>query len=777
MTVEAALVSTLYSALKSLFVGAASAAALAALVYRQSGEPVFALLAAGLLFVGAVRLTLALRFRLRPPADWPTRESVRRAHRAYVFGAWAFTLLMGLFGSATIMLSDDLGPPLFVCAFVAGYSAAITGRNAASIESVVGQNLLSLAPVAVAAFLKGGIAYTVLAVLFLLLFYSATEIALALNRTAVNALERSEENAALANRLDEQNATLREREQDLDRQIRLFGAALSNMPHGLCMFDARGSLLVANDRAVELIGMPAGQVARGMSARRLISLGLALGHDPGRTFADLRFEYRTRLAGGDRSRLLLVLNNGRILGLSFRAADDGGAVVIIEDATEEKKAEARIAHLASHDALTDLPNRDMFRDAVRRALAAGASEKLALFCLDLDGFKNVNDTLGHPAGDALLRAVSRRLRDALGATGIVARLGGDEFAVLVTTAHEQAGLGACAEGLIARIAHPYDLDGRQAVIGTSIGIALAPADGTDSDTLMKRADLALYRAKADGRGVHRFFETGMDSELLERRMAEEDLRRAVETGGLELLYQPIIAVDAAAAVGFEALIRWPRAGRGLLLPDEFMPLAEKMGLDHMIGDWVLRTACAEAAGWPEPLKVAVSVSPAQFRGKALLATTVSALAASGLAPERLELEIAESALLVDSESSLARLNQLRQIGVRIAMVDFGTGYASLDYLRSFPFDKIKIARSLVGADARAAEGDDVLRAVVGLGRSLGMTTTADGVETAEELDRVSAEGCTEVQGFWLGAPLPAQSLAEQWQTFRPRRRRRDGSTA
>jgi diguanylate cyclase (GGDEF)-like protein len=720
---------------------------------------------------------MALRFRLRPPADWPSPESVRRAHRAYVFGAWAFTLLVGLFGAATIMLSDDPGPPMFVCAFVAGYTAAITGRNAASIQSVVGQNLLSMAPVAAAALLKGGIAYTTVAVLLLLLFYSATEIALALNRTAVGALERSEENATLANRLDQQNGTLREHERQLDRQIRLFGAALSNMPHGLCMFDARGCLLVANDRAIELIGLPAGQVARGVSARRLIGLALALGHDAGRTIADLRFEYRTRLAGGDRSRLLSVLNNGRILGLSFRAADDGGAVVIFEDVTEEKKAEARIAHLASHDALTDLPNRVMFRDAVRRALAAGAGEGLALFCLDLDGFKNINDTLGHPAGDALLRAVGGRLRDALGATGIVARLGGDEFAVLVTAAGQRERAGACAESLIARIAHPYDLDGHQAVIGTSVGIALAPADGTDPDMLLKRADLALYRAKADGRGVHRFFEAGMDSELLERTMLEEDLRHAVETGGFELFYQPIIAVDSGTAAGFEALIRWSHPGRGLLLPDEFMPRAEKMGLDHMIGDWVLRTACAEAADWPDPLKVAVNVSPAQFRGKALLATIVSALAASGLAPERLELGIAESVLLVDSEASLARLNQLRQIGVRIAMVDFGTGYASLGYLRSFPFDKIKIDRSLVGVDVRAEESEAVLRALVGLGRSLGMTTTAEGVETAEQFDRVRAEGCTEVQGFWLGAPLPAGNLAQQWQTLRPRRRRRDGRAA
>ncbi|MGZ8350543.1 MAG: putative bifunctional diguanylate cyclase/phosphodiesterase [Allosphingosinicella sp.] len=767
LTVEAALVQTLYAALSSLFVGALAAAALAGLIYWQSGETLFAILALALLLVGGGRAALAVSFRLRPPRDWPTRDAVRRARRAYVAGAWAFTMLLGLLGFYTIMLSDDLGGPLVICTFIAGYTAAITGRNAASIPSVLGQNLFSLLPVVAAALFQGGTAYTTLAILLLLLVYSATEIALALNRTAVRALVHGEENAALAARLDEQNATLRQREQELASQNQLFGAALANMPHGLCMFDARGRLLVANDRVVELLGLP--QLARGMSARRLIALALDFGHDAGRTLADMRAEYRTRLAGGDRSRMLSVLSNGRLLGLSFRAAEHGGAVVIFEDVTEEKQAEARIAHLASHDPLTDLPNRVMFRDSVRRALAAGGGAGgLAVFCLDLDGFKSVNDTLGHPAGDALLRMVSRRLREDLDATATVGRLGGDEFAVLVTRSGDREEIDACAARLVGRVAEAYDLDGHQVVIGTSIGIALSPADGVDPDTLIKRADLALYRAKAEGRGTHRFFEVGMDSQLLERRLMELELRRAVETGAFELFYQPIVALEAGAPSGFEALIRWRHPDRGLLLPDDFMPTAEKTGLIAPLGEWVLRTACAEAARWPEPLKVAVNLSPAQFRGKALLATVVSALAASGLPAERLELEIAESVLLVDSEASLARLNQLRAIGVRIAMVDFGTGYSSLGYLRSFPFDKIKIDRSLVGPGGHAGESEAVLRALVGLGRSLGMTTTAEGVETAEQLERVRAEGCTEVQGYWVGEPLPAGSLVAQWPTLRTR---------
>jgi predicted signal transduction protein with EAL and GGDEF domain len=351
------------------------------------------------------------------------------------------------------------------------------------------------------------------------------------------------------------------------------------------------------------------------------------------------------------------------------------------------------------------------------------------------------------------------------ASATVARLGGDEFAILLPDMGERDAVDSCAAQLVERIAEPYEVEGHRVTVGTSIGIALAPADGVDPDTLAKRADLALYRAKADGRGTHRFFVSGMDGELLERRLMELDLRQAVEQGAFELLYQPILAVQAGAASGFEALIRWRHPERGLLAPEAFLPVAEKAGLIDAIGDWVLRTACAEAAGWPEPLKVAINLSTAQFRSKALLPTVVSALAASGLPAQRLELEIGESVLLVDSEASLARLNSLRAIGVRIAMVDFGTGYSALGHLRSFPFDKIKIDRDFVRG-GHGGESEAVLRALVGLGRSLGMTTTAEGVETAEQLEWVMAEGCTEVQGYWVGEPLPAGSLTASWENLR-----------
>jgi diguanylate cyclase (GGDEF)-like protein len=521
LTVQAALVRTLYGAISSLFVGVATAAGLAWWVYRHDGAPVFAGLSIALLLVGAGRAVLAIAFRVRPPADWPSRAAVSRTARAYALGAWAFTGLIGALGFFTLLSGHDLAGPLLVCTFVTGYTAAVTGRNAASVPVVVGQNILCLGPVAAAGLIIGDGMHLALALLMLLLFYSATEIALQLNRTAVASLVRGEENAALAGRLDAQNATLREREQELARQNDLFGAALTNMPHGLCMFDARGRLLVANDRTLELLGLPAGRILPGMSARRFALLAIELGHDGGRTFAEIRREYRTRLAGGDRSRMLCVLAGGRIVGLSFRAAAGGGAVVIFEDVTEEKRAEARIAHLASHDEITGLAYRMLFRDAVNPALGAGGSD-LAWFCLDLDGFKAVNDSLGHPAGDALLRLVSRRLTDSVGEEALVARLGGDEFAMIVRQEDRDA-VAACAERLVALVGEPYEIDGQRVVIGTSIGIAFAPADGPDA--LIKRADLALYRAKAEGRNTHRFFDAAMERRK-RIRLADEIGRRA-----------------------------------------------------------------------------------------------------------------------------------------------------------------------------------------------------------------------------------------------------------
>jgi diguanylate cyclase (GGDEF)-like protein len=433
---------------------------------------------------------------------------------------------------------------------------------------------------------------------------------------------------------------------------------------------------------------------------------------------------------------------------------------LLEHLDERKRLEAELLRLARHDSLTGLPNRVLFHEHLEHALARTrrGGDDLAVLCIDLDHFKHVNDTLGHPIGDRLLQTVSERLKECVRDTDVVARLGGDEFAVVAVAAGQPVGAVVLAERIIAALSKPFDLDGHHVVIGGSVGIAFAPSDGLESDTLMRAADLALYRAKGDGRGLCRFFEPDMDAKMQARRTLELDLRRALVTEEFELYYQPLINLKSNEVCGFEALLRWNHPERGRISPAEFIPIAEETGIIIPLGEWVLRHACAEAVQWPDDIKVAVNVSPAQFKSRSLALAVTSALAASGLPPQRLELEITESVLLNETEATLATLHQLRDLGVQISMDDFGTGYSSLSYLRSFPFDKIKIDRSFIRDLSETDESVAIVRAVAGLGRNLGMATTAEGVETDEQLDQLRDEGCTEVQGYLFSEPLPATDV-------------------
>jgi len=454
------------------------------------------------------------------------------------------------------------------------------------------------------------------------------------------------------------------------------------------------------------------------------------------------------------------LGDGRIIAMSYHPLSNGGSVAIHEDVTERRKSEQRIAHMAHHDALTDLPNRVQFREQMIEALGGLADgEKLAVLYIDLDHFKEVNDTLGHPIGDVLLRQVSQRLRECVRPTDVVARLGGDEFAVIQAAANQPESATAMANRIIEELALPFDLDGHHAVIGASIGISVSPDDGDDADELLKKADMALYRSKEDGRGVCSFFEAEMDERMQRRRALELDLRAALALNQFELHYQPLLNLENNEISGFEALVRWRHPERGMVQPNDFIPMAEETGLIVPIGNWVLKQACSDAMKWPHHVKIAVNLSPVQFN-KTLVLDVISALARSGLAPNRLELEITESVLIQDTDSTIATLTQLRDLGVRIAMDDFGTGYSSLGYLRKFPFDKIKIDRSFINGMDEKADSIAIVRAVAGLGATLGMSTTAEGVETVEQLAQLRLEGCTEVQGFLISKPRPASELAE-----------------
>ncbi len=434
---------------------------------------------------------------------------------------------------------------------------------------------------------------------------------------------------------------------------------------------------------------------------------------------------------------------------------------VIEDVTERKRSDERIAHLAHYDALTDLPNRVLFREQLEQSLKwvhRGAC--LAVLYLDLDQFKTVNDTLGHSVGDELLKAVAARLRACLRDTDIVARLGGDEFAIIQTAIAGPIDVIDLVNRIHEEIREPYEAGGHQLIADASIGIAMAPDDGTDSDQLLKNADLAMYGAKADGRGTYRFFEPNMDARVKARRALEFDLREAIMCGGFELYYQPLVNLRDNKVSGCEALLRWRHREHGMILPAEFIPLAEETGLITQLGEWVLRTACAEAATWPDDIKVAVNVSPVQFKSGSLVQMVINALATSRLPAPRLELEITEAVLIRDDEAALVVLHQLRELGVRIVMDDFGTGYSSLSYLQRFPFDKIKIDRSFIKNIAEADGSHSIVQAVVTIATARNITTTAEGVETEQQLELVRTLGCTEMQGYLFSRPRPVSEIYE-----------------
>ena len=542
-------------------------------------------------------------------------------------------------------------------------------------------------------------------------------------------------------------------EAEVERQR--LDAALTNMLQGLCMFDADQRLLVFNRRFVELFKIPADKMTAGMPMREVMQLAQGVDKNPeaaGDAQAGLLAEPRS-------GSVVTTLADDTVISIAHRPIPDGGFIATFEDITERLRSEERIRHLAHFDALTDLPNRVSFYARTGEVLRhLRRAESVGVLSLDLDHFKNVNDTLGHPIGDLLLKAAAERMRSCVRDEDIVARLGGDEFAIVQVPSAQPPNVPALATRLIDVVGAPYDLDGHQVVVGTSVGIAIAPADGRDPDVLMKNADLALYRAKADGGGTYRFFELEMDSRMQARRALELDLRRAVIKGEFELDYQPIVDVKTEHVTSCEALLRWHHPERGIVSPLEFIPVAEETGLIVPMGEWVLRQACAEAVCWPQDVTVAVNLSPAQFKSRALVQTVIGALASSGLAADRLELEITELVLLEESEGAFAILHQLRDLGIKIAMDDFGTGYSSLGYLRSFPFDKIKIDQSFIRDLPMKEDSVAIVRAVVGLSSSLGITTTAEGVETRAQLDSLRREGCTEVQGFLFSEPKPAEHI-------------------
>jgi diguanylate cyclase (GGDEF)-like protein len=572
------------------------------------------------------------------------------------------------------------------------------------------------------------------------------------------------EREALNARLKKQYELGKEQEETLRVRNFQFDTAINNMSQGLCFFDSDHRLIVCNDRFVEMYDIAPECVIPGMSLIEIVDLRFEAGSFPAMTRNEY-LHWRTNVAVSNEPKDSIVeLMNGRTFKIRHRPMSGGGWVATHEDITEQRQSEVKIEYMAHHDALTDLANRVLLNDRLEYVLdRVQHGEMVAVHHLDLDQFKAVNDTFGHPCGDKLLRIVAERLRGLVGEADTIARMGGDEFVIVQATIADPADATSLAQAVIDALSEPYDIiDGQQAVIGVSIGISVGPGDGSSPDKLLRNADLALYRAKSDGRGTFRFFEPVMDLQMQTRRIMEQDLRKALPAGEFELHYQPVVNLASKEISGFEALIRWNHPSKGLISPADFIPLAEEIGFIVPMGEWVIRQACATAARWPDDLHVAVNISAIQFRSPGLMQVIVSALAASGLAPTRLEVEITESVLLHNKEATLAVLHQLRALGIRIAMDDFGTGYSSLTYLQSFPFDKIKIDRSFVKNITENSSSLNIVRAVAALANGMGMTATAEGVETAEQLHSIASEGCTEMQGFLFSRPLPAAEIERQF---------------
>jgi diguanylate cyclase (GGDEF)-like protein len=560
-------------------------------------------------------------------------------------------------------------------------------------------------------------------------------------------------------RLQQQHDLLKVQEQQLRAQNVQLDAALNNIAQGLAMFGADQRLVLCNRRYAEIYELSPDQVTLGTTLLEIIRhrVGNKLLSDMSpEAIVDAMLRRRNDTHFGE---FYSQLSDGRCIAITVQPMTDGGTVSTHQDITEQRRSEAKIAHMAHHDALTGLPNRRLLDERLEHAVAhAKRGEIVATHLLDLDYFKNVNDTLGHPVGDKLLRMVADRLRRLVREGETVARMGGDEFAIVQMQVAQPSDATALAQRVIEEVSEPYEIDGHQVVVGASVGISVSVTDGPSSDLLLRNADLALYRAKSGGRGTLRFFEPEMDAQMQTRRLMESDLRRALVGHEFEVHYQPIVNLQSNEISAFEALIRWQHSERGMVSPAAFIPLAEEIGLIVPLGEWVLRTACSAAAGWPDHTKICVNLSPVQFRSRGLVEVVIGALATSGLRPGRLELEITETVLLADTEATLAVLHQLRGLGVRIAMDDFGTGYSSLSYLQTFPFDRIKIDRSFVKGVAEDIGSLNIVRAVAALAKGIGMATTAEGVETQEQLDAVKAEGCTEMQGFLFSRALPSRDI-------------------
>jgi diguanylate cyclase (GGDEF)-like protein len=737
-SIYAALVDSLFQNPGPMFAGALFAAIAAVMTALKSGDDWLWPCAGLLIVTGAFRAFDMQRYKARKAAltaDDATGWEIR-----YQIGAMLYAIALGIWCVVALLSSDDAVAHMICLTVTTGYMAAGAGRTYGRPWIFHLQILFACGPMSLALALHGSPYYIGMAVLSALFFIALKQITTGLQKIFVRALVAREREAALAIQFD---------------------TALNNMPHGLCMFGADGRLAVMNHRFGEMMRLSEDLVHRGASAPDIVAACIGAGTISAVSGKLIVSEVDSLQAG-----YITTADpdsaNDRALSWTFQPMAGGGTVVLVEDITERRNAEARISHLARYDELTALPNRVNFRDEMERLLAIShnAARLSALLFIDLDQFKQVNDTLGHPCGDELLCAVADRLREMLRPEDFVARFGGDEFVVFQQNIKSEEDAAGLARRIVDRLSERYEIDNHLVEIGASVGIAMTSPPGISADTLMKNADMALYRAKADGRGTYCFFRDEMALTVEARRILELDLRKALANEEFELFYQPLINLKSKRISTCEALLRWNHPERGTVSPVDIIPVAEDMGLIVDLGRWILRKACMEAMKWPEGVSVAVNFSPQQFHQRDVLSEVRYALEVSGLPANRLEIEITESSLLRNTQWIHDALSQLSAAGVRISLDDFGTGYSSLSYLHNFPLQKVKIDRSfLEGIDSDRPL--TLLRGVARLSADLGMSVVVEGIETNEQLELISTDGTvTEAQGYLFSRPVPAARIRQ-----------------
>jgi diguanylate cyclase (GGDEF)-like protein len=735
--IYAALVYSLFQNPAPMFAGVLCAAIAAVMTAVKTGNVWLWPCVGFLVVAGAARAVDMHLYQQRKPglteaeaSHWEIRYQIGAMFYAFALGIWCVVALLG---------SDDAVAHMICTSVTLGYMAAGAGRTYGRPWIFHLQTLLACGPLSLALVLQGSPYYFGLGLLNILFFIGIKHITTSLQQIFVRALVAREREAALASQFD---------------------TALNNMPHGLCMFAADGRLAVMNHRFGEMMHLDEDLVGRGSSATDIVAASISAGSISAASGKMILAEIEDTQA-----RDIVTTDpdvaRSRSLSWTFQPMAGGGAVVLLEDITERRNAEARISHLARYDELTALPNRLNFRDEIERLLTVphDAVQLSALLFIDLDQFKQVNDTLGHPCGDQLLCAVANRLRAMLRPEDFVARFGGDEFVVFQQNIRSTEDAAGLARRIVDHLSERYEIGNHLVEIGASVGIAMT-SPASSADTLLKNADMALYRAKADGRGTFCFFRDEMAQTVEARRILELDLRKALADEEFELFYQPLVNLKSGRIATCEALLRWNHPVRGTVSPIDIIPVAEDMGLIIDLGRWILRKACMECMKWPEAVSVAVNFSPQQFHQRDVLSEVRYALEVSGLPANRLEIEITESSLLRNTQLTHDVLSQLRTIGVRISLDDFGTGYSSLSYLHNFPLQKVKIDRSFL-------EGIDsdrplmLLRGVARLSTDLGMSVVVEGIETNEQLELISADGTvTEAQGYLFSRPVPAVRIRQ-----------------